>query len=237
MLSSLAGFATAFSGVASYFSVPTLGGLYKVPKSVDLGPLFTAILDLFSIGMPVYPDKYEESGGTEIGTQVLVGGMDGSDAGAVGALTKIMDNVVVRPRSWKIHGFIGLNLENQGVLRVGATFGGLPFITSFVRQFGRELLNLGIKRYLRYVTEARRPFKFTTADGETIPALIQSYRVNEEADNLNWVDVDLDIMEFRFVGLSPEGDQVVIGSGSDVSAMSNLKQLTRATLSVVGMRL
>lgn len=234
MLNGLGAFQTTMSDIASYFSVPSLGGLYH--SVTGAAAVFTKILDIFSIGMPIYPDKYEESGGNEIGTQTLVGGMDSSLGGlySAGTLTKIMDNVVVSPRIWKIHGYMGVNIEHNKYTGIAATFGGV--LPNFVTQFGREGLNTVIKKYIKYISESRRPFKFTTADGETVPALIVRYSMKNEADNQNWVDVDLEIEEFRFVGLSSDGQQMVIGGGVWGSIGSMVKQLARGTMKSIFLR-
>lgn len=241
MLAGLGGFATTFTNIASYFTVPTLGGLYSQTPLSGLAKVLGAAADMFSIGMPIYPDKYEESGGNEIGTQVLVGGMDGSVGmeSSTGALSKIMDNTVVNPRTWRIHGYIGVNIENDSLLGIAAGAGavGLPVLSHFNASFGREALNLVIRKYLKFISDARRPFKFTTSDGETVPALVQSYAIRNEANNLNWVDVDLQLQEFRFVGLSNDGQQMVIGGGSWGSVGSMVKQLARASVKTIGLRL
>lgn len=230
MLNGLGAFETTMSAIASYFTVPTLGGLYH--SSSGFSKVLSVAADLFSIGMPIYPDKYEEGGGTEIGTQTLVGGMDDSEGGSldkVGALTRIMDNVVVMPRTWRIHGYMGVDIEGGGLARTVMTGGGtLPGI---ITKFGREALGLAIKSYIKYVADARRPFKFTTEDGETVPALIQSYAIKAEPDNLNWIDVDLQIQEFRFVGLTADGKNMVIGGGIWAeTAGQAVKQLAKAGL-------
>lgn len=245
MLNGLGAFQSTLSDIASYFSVPSLGGLYY-PASNFTGAMaaFMKMVDLFAIGMPIYPDKYEESGGNEIGTQTLVGGMGEAKGGldSAGVLTKIMDNVVVSPRVWKIHGYIGINVEhNSGIGTLVNNFSnGMPvwgqFLTGFVAQFGRDALNLVIKKYIKYISEARRPFKFTTSDGETVPALVVRYSIKNEADNLNWVDVDLEIEEFRFVSLSVDGQQIVIGSGSWGSFSSMVKQMARCALKKIALR-
>lgn len=237
MLSALGSFAAGFSDIASYFTVPTLGGLYNTATGIK--GFISKVTDIFSIGMPVYPDRYEESGGNEIGTQVLVGGMDSSLAMSqeVGALTKIMDNVVVNPRTWKIHGYIGVNVENStgaGFLSSSSVLGPL---TSFVNSFGRDSLNLAIRKYIKYVSDSRRPFKFTTADGETIPCLIQSYVLKEEPENLNWVDVDLVLQEFLFVGLTSNGQNVVIGGDPWGSVGNTVKSLAKSALKTIGLKI
>lgn len=251
MLAAMTGFSTTLQNIASYFSVPTLGGLYKdmtagVKSQTLLETLrdtkIKKLMDFFSIGLPVYPDKYEESGGSEIGTQILIGGMGSDKAGnadTVGALSKVMDNVVVSPRTWTIHGFIGLNIESSMIAGYLAGFGTIPFLTNFIKVFGRDTMNSLMKRYMQYISEARRPFKFTTADGDTLPALIKSYKITNVPDNLNWVEVDLEIQEFRFIALMDDNQQEAFGGMNSLfgSPMDFARRLSRSALKTIGIKM
>lgn len=236
MLANFGAFSSAMNDIASYFSVPTLGGLYKNPANAFTG-FIQKVADIFSIGIPIYPDKYEETGGNEIGQQIIVGGIESAaDLNSVGALSKIADNVVVSPRVWKIHGYMGINIEHGSYMQTAATFGGVPVLSQINTTFGRDALNMVMKKYVKYVADARRPFKFTTSEGETVPALIQSYSIKNEPDNLNWLDVDLTIQEFRFVSLTDGRQQAIINGGPWGSVMSMTKQLARAALKSVAMK-
>ena len=234
-------FGLALQNVASMFTVPTLGGVYK--QSVFSDAMMQKIVDFFSVGIPVYPDSYEETGGNEIGTQVLIGGVGTDTSGVaemVGALTKVMDNVVVNPRTWKIHGYIGINIENSLVAQKVSGFGGvLPFFSNFVRIFGRETLNSILKRYMQYVSESRKPFKFTPADGDPIPALYKSYTIKSVPENLNWVEVDLEIQEFRFVALLDDNKQEIVGGMDGVfgSKAGFAKRLSRSAFKTIAVKM
>lgn len=245
---------TAITNIASVFSVPSIGSLYSPNESTAAGGMTFAVfwrkmLDFFKVGIPVYPDKYEEKGGNEIGTQVLVGGvgegnsngkMGGNTTGsssstATGALVKIMDNIVATPRSWVIHGYMGINLENMEFTKAITAATNPAFLTSFIEQFGRITLNSLIKRYLEYISEARRPFKFNTADGETVAALIKNYSVKYVAENQNWVEVDLEIQEFRFIALLSNTQQDMIGGVNSLynGPKDTLKQLSRGAVKAI----
>lgn len=257
MLSAMSSFATSFQNMASYFSIPTIGGLYY-PTSNKENTLFNQfqtfikkVQDFFQVGVPIYPDRYEEKGGNEIGTQVLVGGVGNGNSNTetqpanngdavTGALVKVMDNVVVNPRSWTIHGYIGINMENSRALQVAGGLGlPSPFFNSFLRTFGRETLNSLMKKFLKYVSEARRPFKFTTAEGELVPALIKSYSLKNVPDNLNWCEVDLEVQEFRFIALLSNNEQEMVGgvNGLYTSSKDALRQLSRSTLKTIGIKI
>jgi hypothetical protein len=71
---------------------------------------------------------------------------------------------------------------------------------------------------LQYISEARRPFKFNTREGETVPCLIKSYNIKTVAENANFVELDLEIQEFRFLALmgSDSITQKVIGGVNSV---------------------
>ena len=257
MLGNAAIFAAGLNTIAAYFSVPSIGNLYTPTKdnAASIRDALTSIakevMDFFQIGVPIYPDKYEEKGGNEIGTQVLVGGIGSGNSednaqqaassaktessSATGALVKIMDNIVTNPRNWVIHGYIGLNIEDMG--NIGHQITGLggvmgPFMTSFMQKFGRETLNNIMKKHLQIVSEARRPFKFTTCDGETIPALIKSYSVKNIPENMNWIEVDLEIQEFRFIALLSNNEQEMVGGVNGIynTPQDALRQLSRGTL-------
>lgn len=245
MLLNLGVLQSSVANLASYFSIPTLGALYSVPDETDKVKIFfKKLTDFFKIGIPVYPDKYEERGGNQIGEQVLIGGLgtdkaDGASAGAdvTGALVKVADNIVVTPRTWTIHGYIGFKTDGL----IGGTYASLPSaipvpaLASFLQTFGRETLNDLMKRCLRYISEARRPFKFNTADGEAVPSLLKSYSLKQVAENLNWVEVDLEIQEFRYIALTDDANQKVVGGvqGFYSSAAGFAEQLGRSALKVL----
>lgn len=235
-------------GVAQYFNLPTIGGLYSphkgsralyTPFAKKTLEIVFQFLDMFKFGIPIYPDIYEESGGNDISEQVLVGGI-GSDSseGAMpgddvaGALVKVADNIVVNPRKWKIHGYTGFNTNTT----VGNFMDGLipePIIQSFVTKFGRDTLNTTFKQTLQYISEARRPFKFNTREGETIPCLIKSYNIKTVAENNNFVEVDLEIQEFRFLALTgdEEGNLTSVGGVKSVFSAVKLGRTLLRTLS------
>lgn len=209
------------AGVAQYFNLPTIGGLYA-PLTTDNEKWVTVIeiLDMFKFGIPIYPDVYEEMGGNDISEQVLVGGIGTETAvGAkpgddvTGALVKVADNIVVNPRKWRIHGYTGYNSNTK----VGQFMNGLipeATLQSFISKFGRDTLNTTLKQTLQYISEARRPFKFNTREGETIPCLIKSYNVKTVAENANFIELDLEIQEFRFLALvgDSQGNQTTGGT-------------------------
>ena len=202
-------------GMAQYFNLPTIGGLYSKNRISTNDPALKVVLqmlDMFKFGIPIYPDTYEESGGSDISEQVLIGGI-GSDASIegkpgdniAGALVKVADNIVVNPRKWRIHGYTGLNTNTT----IGQYMNGLipeATIQSFISKFGRDTLNSTFRQTLQYISEARRPFKFNTREGETIPCLIKSYNIKTVAENSNFVELDLEIQEFRFLALTESGN-------------------------------
>ena len=218
------------AGVSQYFSLPTIGRLYSpLPNNKALA-FIVQLLDMFKFGIPIYPDVYEESGGNDISEQVLVGGI-GSDATGnakpgddiTGALVKVADNIVVNPRKWRIHGYMGYNTNTSA----GHFFNGLigeANIQSFITKFGRDTLNNTFKQTLQYISEARRPFRFHTREGETIPSFIKSYTVKTVAENNNFVEVDLEIQEFRFLALAGDekGNQTSVGGITSPFNVSNL---------------
>ena len=221
------------TGMAQYFNLPTIGGLYYPRKSLITNKVLSsvlAMLDIFKFGIPIYPDVYEESGGNEISEQVLVGGI-GSDspfsanvgADIAGALIKVADNIVVNPRRWKIHGYTGFNTNTK----VGNFLDGIipeSTLQSFITKFGRDTLNVTLKQTLQYISEARRPFKFNTREGETIPCLIKSYNVKFVAENSNFIELDLEIQEFRFLAISGnEKGDIVSAGGITTNALSTAK--------------
>lgn len=261
MLPAVSGFLTSLSNIASFFTVPTIGNLYyhkSAPGGMGAVEALKRLMDLFQIGIPIYPDKYEKKGGNEIGQQVLVGGIGtdkqepGEKVDVTGALVKVADNIVVNPRIWTIHGYIGLNIEDGGILSQGLQITGQVIgtsglsmapkiagaLTSFVNKFGREMFNSTMVKIFETISEARRPFKFTTIEGETLPCLIKSYSVSKVAENQNWVEVDLEIQEFRYIALLQNGEQQAVGgaSGLYASGMDAVKQCGRSLLKAVAVR-
>ena len=229
------------SGLSTYFTLPSIGGLYKSTTPLYTDPfkqkVMTTIFDMFKFGIPLYPDTYEENGSNTISEQVLVGGLGtAQNDGQVGGLTKVADNIVVNPRTWRIHGYMGFDLNTtigrdlQSGVFLNKSTG--PLLQSFVNKFGRDVLNSVFKQTLQYLSEARRPFKFNTKEGETIPCLFKSYSVKSVAENNNFVEVDLELQEFRFLALTTTEDaqQVAIGG---VTSVYNPHKLGRSALSAL----
>lgn len=230
-----------FSGASTYFTLPSIGGLYKPtkPRFTNYRPFDRAVaetfLDMFKFGLPLYPDTYEENGSNNISEQVLVGGLgtEGDRNGEVGGLTKVADNIVVNPRTWRIHGYLGFDLNTtigrslQSGVFMDMTTG--PFLQAFVNKFGRDVLNSVFKQTLQYLAEARRPFKFNTKEGETIPCLFKNYSVKSIAENQNFVEVDLELQEFRFLALTTKEDGQQVAEGG-VNSVYNPKKLGRSAL-------
>ena len=69
-----------------------------------------------------------------------------------------------------------------------------------------------VKEYVRFLANARKPFKFTTPEGETVPALIKDCKFSNKAENKNFIEVDLEIQEFRYLGIVDKEGQFVGGN-------------------------
>lgn len=230
MLASQA-FSTVFGNIASYFSMPSIGGLYFKEKTVDAGKPagIMKALDLFQIGIPIYTDKYEERGGNEIGEQILVSAIGSDDPGigdATGSLVKVADNIVVTPKTWIIHGYVGIN-END--ILTTALKRVVPFM-NVVSTFGRQMLLETFRMVLRYICDARKPFKFYSADGDTIPSLIKSYSAKKAPENDNWIELDIEIQEFRYIAMTKDDEQVSGGFKAGITGKSALQKLGRTAL-------
>lgn len=232
-------FSTSLSSMASYFTLPSIGTLYY--NKGDVGEYFSAIageikairtaLDALQIGIPIYPDKYEEKGGNEIGQQILVSaiGSDQADQDDVtGSLVRVADNIVCDPKSWVIHGYVGIKEDDpltSFLLKM------VPFM-NIVSAFGRPILLEVFRMTLRYICDARRPFKFNTADGDTIPALIKSYSVKKAAENDNWLELDIEIQEFRYIAMvdGKDQDQRAGGFKAGIDGKTAAQKLGRTAL-------
>ena len=223
-------------GLGQLFNLPSIGGLYYPQKTGS--KVVTMLLNIFKFGIPIYPDAYEESGGNEISEQVLVGGIGSANSAEgspgddiAGALVKVADNIVVNPRKWRIHGYTGLNTNTK----LGQIMQGLipeATLQSFVNKFGRDTLNSALKQTLEYIAEARRPFKFNTRDGETIPCLVKSYNIKTTAENGNFVELDIELQEFRFLALTDDGEMDPSGG---VTTTFNPAQLGRSALRAIAL--
>lgn len=204
--------------VTSYFTLPSIGALYRnisVTERVGLSKFLFMTIDFLKLGFPVYTDHFEEVVANNIGEQVLVAGVENSNSGGysandAGILHKVADNIVPEPRKWSMHGFLGYASNNifADVRRTQMPLG----LGNFVVKFGRETLLSTIKEYVRFLANARKPFKFTTPEGETIPALIKDCKFSNKAENKNFIEVDLEIQEFRFLGVVEKEGQYVGGN-------------------------
>ena len=203
--------------VTSLFTLPSIGALYSdvnATEKVGFSKFLFFALDFLKLGFPVYTDNFEETVSNNIGEQVLVAGVENSNIGSfsannAGILHKVADNIVPEPRKWSMHGYLGYSSNNifANVTRmIPLNFG------SFIEKFGRETLLSIIKEYVRFLANARKPFKFTTPEGETIPALIKDCKFSNKAENKNFIEVDLEIQEFRYLGIVKEEGQFVGGN-------------------------
>ena len=204
--------------VTSYFTLPSIGALYRdtsVTERVGLSKFMFMAIDFLKLGFPVYTDHFEEVVANNIGEQVLVAGVENSNNGSfsannAGILHKVADNIVPEPRRWSMHGFLGYASNNifADVRRTQMPLG----LGNFVVKFGRETLLSTIKEYVRFLANARKPFKFTTPEGETIPALIKDCKFSNKSENKNFIEVDLEIQEFRYLGVVEKEGQYVGGN-------------------------
>ena len=203
--------------VTSLFTLPSIGALYSdvnATEKVGFSKFLFFALDFLKLGFPVYTDNFEEIVANNIGEQVLVAGVENSNIGSfsannAGILHKVADNIVPEPRKWSMHGYLGYSSNNifANVTRmIPLNFG------SFIDKFGRETLLSIIKEYVRFLANARKPFKFTTPEGETVPALIKDCKFSNKAENKNFIEVDLEIQEFRYLGIVKEEGQFVGGN-------------------------
>ena len=203
--------------VTSLFTLPSIGALYSdvnATEKVGFSKFLFFALDFLKLGFPVYTDHFEEIVTNNIGEQVLVAGVENSNIGSfsannAGILHKVADNIVPEPRKWSMHGYLGYSSNNifANVTRmIPLNFG------SFIDKFGRETLLSIIKEYVRFLANARKPFKFTTPEGETVPALIKDCKFSNKAENKNFIEVDLEIQEFRYLGIVKEEGQFVGGN-------------------------
>lgn len=203
--------------VTSLFTLPSIGALYSdvsATEKVGFSKFLFFALDFLKLGFPVYTDNFEETVSNNIGEQVLVAGVENSNIGSfsannAGILHKVADNIVPEPRKWSMHGYLGYSSNNifANVTRmIPLNFG------SFIEKFGRETLLSIIKEYVRFLANARKPFKFTTPEGETVPALIKDCKFSNKAENKNFIEVDLEIQEFRYLGIVKEEGQFVGGN-------------------------
>lgn len=204
--------------VTSYFTLPSIGALYRDTddsERVGLSRFLFMAIDFLKLGFPVYTDHFEEIVANNIGEQVLVAGVENSNSGGfsgndAGILHKVADNIVPEPRKWSMHGFLGYASNNifADVRRTQMPLG----LGNFVVKFGRETLLSTIKEYVRFLANARKPFKFTTPEGETVPALIKDCKFSNKAENKNFIEVDLEIQEFRYLGVVESEGQYVGGN-------------------------
>ena len=203
--------------VTSLFTLPSIGALYSdvdATEKVGFSKFLFFALDFLKLGFPVYTDNFEETVSNNIGEQVLVAGVENSNIGSfsannAGILHKVADNIVPEPRKWSMHGYLGYSSNNifANVTRM------LPLnFGSFIDKFGRETLLSIIKEYVRFLANARKPFKFTTPEGETVPALIKDCKFSNKAENKNFIEVDLEIQEFRYLGIVKKEGQFVGGN-------------------------
>ena len=213
------------SNVISLFTLPSIGALYEDAddtERVGFSKFLYAVFDfLKNLGFPVYTDHFEEIVTNNIGEQVLVAGVENSNNGSfsannAGILYKVADNIVPEPRRWSMHGYLGYSSNNiiADVTRMTPIIGNImtPILGNIIEKFGRETYLSIVKEYVRFLANARKPFKFTTPEGESIPALLKDCKFSNKAENKNFIEVDLEIQEFRYLGIVDKEGQFVGGN-------------------------
>lgn len=208
--------------IVSMFTLPSIGTIYKEKTPADdlkMSNTIQIVMDFLKLGFPIYADNVTEQVTNTIGEQVLVGGLEDNK---VGQLYKIADNIVPEPRMWTIHGYMGFASGNV----LSRLVNSIPIVGTFIKKFGHDALLSLIKEYIRYVSSARKPFRFYTSEGEEVPALIKSCKFSSKAENTNFIEVDFEIQEFRYLVIF-KNDQVA-KSGYTYDPMNSLQALGRS---------
>lgn len=208
--------------IVSMFTLPSIGTVYKEKTDADnlkMSNTIQLVMDFLKLGFPIYTDSITEQVSNTIGEQTLVGGIE---QGKVGQLYKIADNIVPEPRTWVIHGYMGFASGNV----LSRLANSIPVVGTFIKKFGHDALLSLIKEYVRYVSSARKPFRFYTSEGEEVPALIKSCKFTNKAENTNFIEVDFEIQEFRYLVIF-KNDQVA-KSGYTYDPMNTMQALGRS---------
>lgn len=208
--------------IVSMFTLPSIGTVYKEKTDADnlkMSNTIQLVMDFLKLGFPIYTDSITEQVSNTIGEQTLVGGIEQSK---VGQLYKIADNIVPEPRMWVIHGYMGFASGNV----LSRLANSIPVVGTFIKKFGHDALLSLIKEYVRYVSSARKPFRFYTSEGEEVPALIKSCKFTNKAENTNFIEVDFEIQEFRYLVIF-KNDQVA-KSGYTYDPMNTMQALGRS---------
>lgn len=208
--------------IVSMFTLPSIGTIYKEKTPADdlkMSSTIQLVMDFLKLGFPIYADTVTEQITNTIGEQVLVGGLEESK---VGQLYKVADNIVPEPRTWIIHGYMGFASGNV----LSRLVNSIPILGTFIKKFGHDTLLSLIKEYIRYVSNARKPFRFYTAEGEEVPSLIKSCKFTNKAENTNYIEVDLEIREFRYLVIFK--DDQVAKSGFTYDPMNTVQALGRS---------
>lgn len=208
--------------IVSMFTLPSIGTVYKEKTDADnlkMSNTIQLVMDFLKLGFPIYTDSITEQVSNTIGEQTLVGGIE---QGKVGQLYKIADNIVPEPRMWVIHGYMGFASGNV----LSRLANSIPVVGTFIKKFGHDALLSLIKEYVRYVSSARKPFRFYTSEGEEVPALIKSCKFTNKAENTNFIEVDFEIQEFRYLVIF-KNDQVA-KSGYTYDPMNTMQALGRS---------
>lgn len=215
------------SNIVSAFTNPSIGGLYSPEPEGAISAVFSAVIDILALGIPIYAEEYQEDMSNKIGEQVLVSGTGPS----AGQLIKITDNIVPNPREFHIKGYIGFskifmdysnNIEN----------GYLAVAINFIRKFGLATLLAVMKVYLRNISNARRPFKFYTRDGELVPCVIKNLSFIDTVENSNFLHINATFQEFRYLSLDTV-DNILAVNNSYSDLIKIAVSLTRTTAKTI----
>lgn len=203
-------------------STPALGLPIRMTAAIEAmgSPLALLKPSVLVTGLPIYPSAFSEKGTVQIGTQVIVTTIGGTD-GTISSTTMI-DNVAPQPRRWTVEGYLAQFSDSQGDLLMQANNSpALRYATAALAPVTTSVYLAAAKQYIRYLKDARCPFKFRTDTGSKETVILADYEFVSHADITNAQHVKLSLVEY--VALS-----ATLPSATDASGYSSSELTTAA---------
>ena len=172
--------------IKKMFTLPSVGLPCSIIEQSKSAATY-AWLQKFGLlrGVPICATKQELIGENKLGQQIIIRTSEEGNS-------EVTDNVTPSGRRWKVEGYLTLDF-----LVVMPTLLGLgPAVYTLKRFTESSVLLTLAKTYLEYLRKLRAPFYFTTADGNTVKVIMNTYTLTDVPEVANACAVTLDVKEY-----------------------------------------
>lgn len=202
------------------FTTPVLGAPDVKLNSLGGIDQFASLFTTWA-GVPIYTEKYEETGKAELGKQMLIR--------ASGGIEQVTDNFAPLPRKWVLDGYL------QGV-----SLSFIPGVGGLASSIATAALLQLQKNYIRFLRLSRVSCVFRTAEGESTYVYIEDYSFIKDPTMEHADKIHLILSEMNALNINTAGTQSTsipetgswFGSASSIGSVSAIPLIGAAAMTV-----